>query len=416
MKWIQRSLSRGLDYRAIAARQLLYTTSPLAPGSVFFLPHGVRILNRLQEYLRSRYRRHGYDEVSSPQLYKRALWEQSGHAQCYAQDMFYVAGEEEQLALKPMNCPGHCLMYAASEHSYRDLPLRYADFSPLHRNEASGALSGLTRLRRFHQDDGHIFCTRDQVESEISAALALLDEVYTALRVPSYRLLLSTRPANFMGRVEEWERAEEQLRRSLDASSIPWTVNEADGAFYGPKIDVILTDGEGRQHQTATIQLDFQLPLRFHLTYRTSNGGEDVPVMIHRALLGSLERFLAILMETTGGKWPFWLSPRQAVIATVNDAPETLAFATHVQRIVSGISDESIGQRTFFVDLDGSARTVGKKAAAARDLGYNYVITIGDREVKDSLLHVQQRGGQQADRVAALDLYHTFVAHEQRLS
>lgn len=257
-------------------------------------------------------------------MYNKRLWDTSGHNEKYADDMFNLEVDKERFALKPMNCPGHCLMFGHRERSYRELPIRMADFGVLHRNEASGALSGLTRVRRFQQDDAHIFCMPEQIESEIRGVFDFIEAVYKPLGF-EYKLKLSTRPEKYLGEVEVWNNAEKVLASALDAF-VPgqWSINEGDGAFYGPKIDITILDALKRSHQCATIQLDFQLPLRFDLTYRGADDAAGVisrPVMIHRAILGSLERFMGILTEHTAGRWPFWLSPRQVMVIPVAVGP-----------------------------------------------------------------------------------------------
>ncbi|KAL5615225.1 hypothetical protein BROUX41_005281 [Berkeleyomyces rouxiae] len=467
----RRSATEPPDHRALGVKQSLFTTSPYSPGSPLFLPNGATIFNRLTEFLRKQYIYYGFQEVITPTIYKRALWEKSGHWENYADDMYAVTGRTHQhqnhpgsvaaaapapastehapgcnhdhghvadtdaddFGLKPMNCPGHCLLFAAQARSYRDLPLRFADFSPLHRNEVSGALSGLTRVRRFHQDDGHIFCRPAQVETEIGRTLEMVRVVYGVLRLGvGYRLALSTRPDKFIGAVDEWDRAEAALRRALDASGLPWTVNAGDGAFYGPKIDIILRDSDGKEHQTATVQLDFQLPKRFALEYQApapeleargettedpallAQSGPVAPVMVHRAVLGSVERLMALLIEKTDGKWPFWLNPHQAVIVTVKDTPELLAYAQKVHDILEG-HDEQARQAVargespepgtgagpsapvfrqptgLSVDIDSRADSVGLKVGTARQKGYGLVIMVGEHEARDGTVTVSGR-------------------------
>ncbi|KAG0256154.1 54S ribosomal protein L39, mitochondrial [Actinomortierella ambigua] len=339
-KWRNdQKLAEQRNHRLIGKNQQLFAFHQASPGSVFMLPHGMRIANRLQAFIRQQYHKYGFDEVMTPLIYKKELWETSGHWQNYKDDMFQVMrgcdhhhhhgddddkpthlqeGHDEVFGLKPMNCPGHCLMFDMLNRSYKDLPIRLADFSPLHRNEATGALSGLTRVRRFHQDDAHIFCRHDQIFEEIKSTLSFVDTVYRTFQFPSYELALSTRPlSGFLGTKEEWDGAEQSLKQALDQSGLPWTINEGDGAFYGPKIDILVRDALGRRHQTATVQLDFQLPQRFELKYFDQQGVKQSPVIVHRAVLGSVERMMAILIEHTGGRWPFWLSPRQAMVIPV---------------------------------------------------------------------------------------------------
>ncbi|KAG5923634.1 hypothetical protein E4U53_003537 [Claviceps sorghi] len=457
------------DHRKLGHQQELFITSVYSPGSPIFLPHGARVFNRLVDFLRKQYVRYGFQEVITPTIYKKALWAKSGHLDNYADDMYSVTGrgrpahwekqsavpgkEEEgrqeqgqmgtsreasaaqdahhaggchadhdhdhdhddaSYGLKPMNCPGHCLIFASKPRSYRDLPVRYADFSPLHRNEISGALSGLTRVRRFHQDDGHIFCRPCQVEDEIKKTLDFVKVVYTVLKLGvSYRLALSTRPRDhFIGTEEEWHRAEHRLKRALDASGMDWTVNEGDGAFYGPKIDIVIKDSDGKEHQTATIQLDFQLPKRFGLEYQApapeyeargetttdpallAEYGPVRPVMIHRAVLGSVERLMALLIESCHGKWPFWLNPRQAIILTVNTSQPVLDWAHQVRDVLLGLREEPgqpgqpiahgpVNTTGLAVDVDDTARSLGSKIREARTNGYSQILVIGEEDVKN---------------------------------
>ncbi|KAG5927645.1 hypothetical protein E4U42_002012 [Claviceps africana] len=451
------------DHRKLGQQQELFITSVYSPGSPIFLPHGARVFNRLVDFLRKQYVRYGFQEVITPTIYKKALWARSGHLDNYADDMYSVTGggrparqaepgaaaqgkeegeeagdvgtngdasaahdahrsdadhdhdhDDASYGLKPMNCPGHCLIFASKPHSYRDLPVRYADFSPLHRNEISGALSGLTRVRRFHQDDGHIFCRPCQVEDEIRKTLDFVKVVYTVLKLGvSYRLALSTRPRDhFIGTEEEWERAEHRLKRALDASGMDWSVNPGDGAFYGPKIDIVIKDSDGKEHQTATIQLDFQLPKRFDLEYQApapeyeargetttdpallAEYGPVRPVMIHRAVLGSVERLMALLIESCHGKWPFWLNPRQAIILTVNTSSPVLEWADQVRDVLLGlreepgqpgqpIADGPVNTTGLAVDVDYTARSLGSKIREARIHGYGQILVIGEDDVKN---------------------------------
>ncbi|KAK9328493.1 hypothetical protein V1520DRAFT_345961 [Lipomyces starkeyi] len=391
-----------LDHRQIGTQQELYMINPLTPGSVFLLPHGTRIYNKLLAFMRAQLKVFGFEEVVSPIIYRKSLWETSGHWEKYKEDMFEVGGRnqdtKEEYGLKPMNCPGHCLIYGAAERSYRELPMRYADFSPLHRNEASGALTGLTRVRRFHQDDGHIFCRPDQVQAEIKASIKLVDNVYKIFKIPSYRLLLSTRPEQYIGTVEEWDTAESDLRDALDESGQEWLVNDGDGAFYGPKIDILIKDSNGKEHQAATIQLDFQMPQRFQLTYR---GDDDTlghrPVMIHRAVFGSVERFMAIIIEQIQGKWPLWLSPRQAVIVPIAD--RHVEYARKVKEQISGVPSGDnadlldLSTSTFYIDVDDRSSTLGHRLREAIKKGYNYIGVVGDKEMADGTVALRQRTG-----------------------
>jgi len=278
------------------------------------------------------------------------------------------------------NCPGHCLMFDHKKRSYIELPIRFADFGVLHRNEFSGALTGLTRVRRFQQDDAHIFCAPEQIKSEIANALKFMQHVYGIFGF-QFDLELSTRPEKYLGDISVWEKAEAQLAESLNEFGKPWKLNPGDGAFYGPKIDIHITDAMKRSHQCATIQLDFQLPLRFQLEYEAGSGVSTKPVIIHRAILGSVERFTAILIEHTGGKWPFWISPRQVLIATVSDK-----FNDYAEEVRQAIHDAG-----YYVDADFSDRTIPKKVREAQVAQYNYILVIGQEEVTAKTVNVRTR-------------------------
>ena len=314
--------------------------------------------------------------------------------------------EKEDLSLKPMNCPGHCLLYASKRRSYRDLPLRFAEFSPLHRKEDSGTLRGLTRVTRFHQDDGHIFCRLSQLQDEVGDQLRFIKMVYKVFGLEVHKINLSTRPEGFMGNTDEWKLAEDQLRETLENSKMKWAINPADGAFYGPKIDIIVKDGHGREHQTATIQLDFQLPKRFELVYDTKNDRvQENPVMIHRAVLGSLERFIALLSEHYGGRWPFWLSPKQVVILTVGKDREVLDYANSIAALLDGTKSRfprEPNSTTFTVDIDSSGETIGRKIARAKDTSgprYNVICVLGRKNVLSNTLDLDLSGMQRLETI-----------------
>ena len=294
------------DHRKIGVQQDLFFFHELSPGSCFFQPKGAHIYNKLLTFLKEEYWKRGFQEVISPNIYNAKLWMTSGHWDHYSENMFKINIEKEAFGLKPMNCPGHCIMFDQTTRSYRDLPLRMADFGVLHRNELSGALTGLTRVRRFQQDDAHIFCMPDQIRSEMAGCMAFLKHVYSVFGF-TYQLRLSTRPEKFLGDIAVWDQAEADLSASLDEAGLPWKLNPGDGAFYGPKIDITLQDALKRSHQCATIQLDFQLPLRFNLAFVDEKGEKQHPVMIHRAILGSVERMIAVLTENFGGEAGAWV-------------------------------------------------------------------------------------------------------------
>lgn len=386
---MKKAISTAVTNLSIATRQQLYMTDQVTPGSVFFLPHGTRVFNKLVGFMKQKQRQYGFEEVITPLIYRRQLWETSGHWDNYKEDMFKVEGndlEKEEYGLKPMNCPGHCMVFSRFERSHNELPLRLSDFSSLHRNESSGSLSGLTRVRRFHQDDGHIFCTQQQVELEIRSTLKMIDECYDTFSIPEYELLLSTRPEEYIGELKEWDLAESTLKSVLESTGKKWSINEGDGAFYGPKIDVILKDNLGKEHQAATVQLDFQLPRRFELKYQNDRNTLQQPIMIHRAVFGSLERFLAILIDHFNGKWPFWLSPRQAVIVPVSD--KHLEFAKQACNVIN--DDANYDTTKFFIDIDSKNDTVGQRIKECAKKGYTYIIMIGDKEVESGKVAVKK--------------------------
>lgn len=403
----------------------IFTTTPYSPGSPLFHPAGTFIFNKLLSFLRAQYPLFGLAEVITPNIYKRSLWNVSGHWDNYAADMFAVTGrgatggsssssspnatplepgQDEEYGLKPMNCPGHCLLFASSPRTHADLPMRLADFGALHRNEGSGALSGLSRVRRFHQDDAHIFCARDQVRAEIARTLAFVSLAYRTFGLGPPELILSTRPeTGFIGEEAEWVDAEAQLRAALDVSGSPWTLSPGDGAFYGPKIDVVLRDARGRRQQTATVQLDFQLPRRFGLSYTTAERGAapEVPVLIHRAVFGSLERFMALLLEHHAAALPLWLSPRPVVVLPLRTNPELLAYAARVRDVLAGTpapsstfsplgDDETAAGHPQMpvtldalhipVQLDARAKPLPRRVADAFRRGFNFAVTVGEEE------------------------------------
>ncbi|XP_002745122.1 threonine--tRNA ligase 1, cytoplasmic [Callithrix jacchus] len=374
--------AKNRDHRKIGRDQELYFFHELSPGSCFFLPKGAYIYNALIDFIRSEYRKRGFQEVVTPNIYNSRLWMTSGHWQHYSENMFSFEVEKEQFALKPMNCPGHCLMFDHRPRSWRELPLRLADFGVLHRNELSGALTGLTRVRRFQQDDAHIFCAMEQIEDEIKGCLDFLRMVYSVFGF-SFKLNLSTRPEKFLGDIEVWNQAEKQLENSLNEFGEKWELNSGDGAFYGPKIDIQIKDAIGRYHQCATIQLDFQLPIRFNLTF-VSHDGDDKkrPVIVHRAILGSVERMIAILTENYGGKWPFWLSPRQVMVVPVGPSCDEYAQKVRQQFHAAKFMAD--------VDLDPGC-TLNKKIRNAQLAQYNFILVVGEKEKISGTVNIRTR-------------------------
>uniref|UniRef100_A0A8V5H024 threonine--tRNA ligase n=1 Tax=Melopsittacus undulatus TaxID=13146 RepID=A0A8V5H024_MELUD len=366
--------AKSRDHRKIGRDQELFFFHELSPGSCFFLPKGAYIYNTLIEFIRSEYRKRGFQEVVTPNVFNSKLWMTSGHWQHYSDNMFSFEVEKEIFALKPMNCPGHCLMFDHRPRSWRELPLRLADFGVLHRNELSGALTGLTRVRRFQQDDAHIFCAIEQIEEEIKSCLEFLRTVYDVFGF-SFKLNLSTRPEKYLGDIEVWNQAEKQLENSLNDFGEKWELNPGDGAFYGPKIDIQIKDAIGRYHQCATIQLDFQLPVRFNLTFTR-------PVIIHRAILGSVERMIAILTENYGGKWPLWLSPQQVMVVPVGPACDEYA-----QKVRQHFHDAGL---MADVDVDPGC-TLNKKIRNAQLAQYNFILVVGEKEKASGTVNIRTR-------------------------
>ncbi|KAG8599124.1 hypothetical protein GDO81_002884 [Engystomops pustulosus] len=374
--------AKNRDHRKIGRDQELFFFHELSPGSCFFLPKGAYIYNQLIGFIRQEYRQRGFQEVVTPNVYNSKLWQTSGHWQHYSENMFSFEVEKETFALKPMNCPGHCLMFDHRPRSWRELPLRMADFGVLHRNELSGALTGLTRVRRFQQDDAHIFCAMEQIEDEIKSCLDFLRAVYNVFGF-TFKLNLSTRPEKFLGDIEVWNQAEKQLENSLNEFGEPWVLNPGDGAFYGPKIDIQIKDAIGRYHQCATIQLDFQLPIRFNLTFVSPDGDDKKrPVIIHRAILGSVERMIAILTENYGGKWPLWISPQQVMVVPVGPTCDEYAQKVREQFHHAGFMAD--------VDLDHGS-TLNKKIRNAQLAQYNFILVIGEKEKASGTVNIRTR-------------------------
>ncbi|KAI8997810.1 hypothetical protein BDB01DRAFT_846418 [Pilobolus umbonatus] len=384
-KFIEEAAKR--DHRKIGKEQELFFFHELSPGSAFMLPHGARVYNALMDLIKSEYMHRGFTEVVTPNMFNLKLWNQSGHAQKYKENMFCFEVDKEEFALKPMNCPGHCLMFGHKERSYRELPIRLADFGVLHRNEFSGALSGLTRVRRFQQDDAHIFCRIDQIEQEMAGCFDFLNHVYGVFGF-DFHMKLSTRPENYLGELSVWNKAEKMLEDSLNRftkeKGMTWEVDPGDGAFYGPKIDIVISDALRRKHQCATIQLDFQLPERFKLEYRTETTGEDSmarPVIIHRAILGSVERMMGIVIEHFAGKFPFWLSPRQ-----VSVIPVAAAFFDYAQEVTAKLVEIGI-----YADADLSDNTLNKKIRNSELSQYNFIFVVGGEEETSRSVNVRNR-------------------------
>lgn len=414
------------DHRNIGKLQKLFYNHPYSPGCWFFTKEGTVVYNKLIELMRGQYQFRGYSEVISPNIFNLRLWKVSGHYQNYKENMFMFAGDGCGMGVKPMNCPGHFCLYQSQIRSYRDLPLRFADFGVLHRNELAGALTGLTRVRRFQQDDAHIFVTEDQIHAEILRCLDFLNYIYSIFGF-EYELHLSTKPEKYLGDDDVWERAEEGLKNALNEFGKPWKENPGDGAFYGPKIDITLFDALRRPHQCGTIQLDFQAPIRFNLLYKIDSDdiqeqhssmskhsesdttvknyyefppdefdkevfrweeheirhGHKRPVVIHRAILGSVERFFSILIEHIDGKWPFWMSPRQVIVIPVSEKFEEYAQKVNKLMLYNG----------FQSAVDTANLTINKKIRNAQIAQWNYMLIVGQDEVDLGMVNVRARDG-----------------------
>ncbi len=370
------------DHRRVGRELGLFMFHQWAPGSAFWLAKGTTLYNTMADYMRGMLFPAGYVEVKTPLIFNKALWETSGHWSHYRQNMFLIESDNEKMGVKAMNCPGHMLVFASEVRSYRDLPLRLHEQTPLHRNEASGVLSGLTRVRQFSQDDAHCFVAQDQIAEEVVRLLGLVQGVYADFGL-QFEAKLATRPPEFLGEAATWDSAEAQLRAALDQAGQPYTLNEGDGAFYGPKIDCDVTDAIGRKWQCATIQLDYQMPARFGLKYIGADNKEHIPVVIHRAIFGSFERFIAILIEHYAGAFPLWLAPVQVIVLPIVD--RHVAYARSVK---ARLADAGLR-----VQVDERQEKIGYKIREAQLQKIPYMLVVGDREVTESAVAVRSRFG-----------------------
>ena len=353
-----------------------------APGAPFWLAKGTTLYNLLANYMREALSPEGYVELRTPVAFNRQLWETSGHWEHYRDNMFLVESEGERFGLKAMNCPGHMLVFASEVRSYRDLPVRFYDQGILHRNEASGVLSGLTRVRQLAQDDAHCFVTEDQIGEEVGRLLRLVGRVYADFGL-EYTTELSTRPDEYLGEIETWNHAEGQLKQALEATGRPFAVSDGEGSFYGPKIDFHVTDAIGRKWQCATIQLDYQLPQRFDLHYIGPDNAEHYPVVIHRAIFGSFERFIALLIEHYAGAFPLWLAPVQATVLPIADR-----HAEYADGVRQRLADAGLR-----VELDARQEKIGYKIREAQLQKVPYMLVVGDREAAEDTVAVRSRTG-----------------------
>jgi threonyl-tRNA synthetase len=369
------------DHRKLGRELDLFLIRPEAPGQVFWLPDGLRVVNGLVEYMRDKLDRRGYQEIKTPLIMNTDVWRRSGHLDHYRENMYFVQSDEAEFGMKPMNCPGAAMVYESTLRSYRELPLRLSEFGHCHRYERSGVLSGLTRVRSFVQDDAHIYCEPSQIESEVEDLIHLAQEVYADFGFQGFRIELSTRPPSSIGTDEQWQHAEAALEAALKATSSRFKINPGDGAFYGPKIDFQVEDAIGRTHQCATIQLDFFQAERFDLHYAAEDGTRKRPVLLHRAILGSLERFMAVLIEHTSGAFPLWLAPLQAMVLPITEKHH--AYAQEVATSLRG--------RGFRVSVDGRSEKVGYKIREAQLRKVPFMLVVGDKEAESRTVAVRNR-------------------------
>jgi threonyl-tRNA synthetase len=371
------------DHRKLGKDLGLFYFNQLAPGSPFFAPKGAIVYNELQNLMRDKYRKYGYSEVITPQVFDVELFHTSGHYENYRENMYFSRVEERDFSMKPMNCPGHCLLYHAERKSYRDLPWRIADFGRLHRYERSGVMHGLMRVRTFCQDDAHIFCRLDQLQDEIAKFITMLDEVYAVLGMSNYKIFLSTRPEKRMGSDELWDTYEGALKDALKSLNLPYTINPGDGAFYGPKLDIMFIDAVKRPWQLGTLQVDPNLPRAFDLSYIGEDNAQHQPIMLHRAILGSLERFIGVYLEHTAGHLPTWMSPVQVAILNITD--RQIEYAQKVNNLL-----QTAGIRSM---SDERGEKLGYKIREAQLHKIPYMLILGDKEKDSGTVSVRLKNG-----------------------
>ena len=377
------------DHRKIGREMNLFTFHEEGPGFPFFHPNGMILMNELLGWWTDVLNENGYGEIKTPLILNEDLWHRSGHWDHYKENMYFTKIDGEAYAIKPMNCPGSVLTYASNQHSYRDLPIRLAEYGQVHRHELSGTLHGLFRVRTFTQDDAHVYCLPSQIKEEVYRMIDLADLLYSTFGF-KYTIELSTRPDDFMGDIKDWDFAEDQLKKALEERGIEYEINPGDGAFYGPKIDFHLLDAAKREWQCGTIQLDFQLPQNFDLTYIDENGEKQRPVMLHRALLGSIERFIGVLTEHFAGRFPLWINPQQVEIIPVSDK-----FIDYCEDL-----KEKIKEAGFRVNIDYRSEGVGYKIRQAQLMRTNYMLVVGEKEETSGKLTVRNRDGEETADVS----------------
>jgi len=385
------------DHRRLGPQLGIFMLREEAPGMPFWLPNGTTLLHLIEDEVQAQLRKRGYKEIATPQVLDEELWHRSGHWENYRDDMYFMQSDEKRLALRPMNCPGACLVFDSERHSYRELPLRLAEFGRVSRNEREGVLHGLLRVRAFTQDDAHVYCTEEQIADEVADICAAIDELYARFGFEDVRVELSTRPEKSMGSEEQWDKAEAALTEALDRQDREYELNPGDGAFYGPKIDFHVTDALGRSWQCGTCQLDFQMPERFDLSYVGADDGAHRPVMIHRALLGSMERFAGILIEHYAGRFPVWLAPVQAIVLPVSDRHNEYSASVATELREAGVR----------VEIDDRSESVGKKIRDAELGRYPYMLVVGDREQEAGGVAVRSHSDGELGAMPAAD----FAAH-----
>lgn len=387
----QQEEAKRRDHRKLGPELDLFFLDDTAPGMPYWLPHGLKLYNRLLEFWREEHEKAGYQEFSGPQLNSKTLWERSGHWVHYKENMFLTGEENNQLALKPMSCPSAILLYKKKVRSYRELPLRFCDCDKIYRKEISGTLHGLTRVQAFSQDDSHNFVLHEQIADEVNKILDLADRFYDVFGL-KYQPVLSTRPDDYMGDIALWNKAERELKKIMQSRyGENFVINEGDGAFYGPKIDLLMTDALNRKWQTGTIQVDFQLPLKFDLTFTNEKGHLEQPVLIHRVIYGSMERFIGILIEHFEGAFPFWCSPTQVGIVPVSE--NTFEYAKQIK--------ERIKDKGLFSEIDLSEDGMGAKVNQYRKMKVPYVLILGDKEKESGTVSIKIRGGKQINDIPA---------------
>ena len=380
----QKEEAQLYDHRRIGKQQDLFSFQEVAPGEPFFHPKGFAIYNKLTDYIRSKQKR-TYQEVRTPLIMNASLWKTSGHYDHYRDKMYFTIFDEIPFCVKPMSCPAHSLIFKDRPRSYRELPIRFSEFGLVHRHELTGVLHGLTRVRAITQDDGHIFCTPDQLMQELDGVFRLARETYQTFGFDKISMSLATRPENSMGSDELWEKATQALRQALEKNNINYTVNEGDGAFYGPKVDMYIEDAMGRQWQCATIQVDFNLPEKFNLSYVAPDGSRQVPVIIHRAILGSLERFMGVLIEHYKGNLPFWLAPIQVKVLTITDEQKDYA-----KQIFETLLDHD-----FRTEIDQSSDPIAGQIKTAQLEKIPVMVVVGKKEVANKTVTIRHRDGTQ---------------------